>query len=158
MTGSPVPDGLAAECRAFARHLSDAAPTPYVLECYARLAPGAAHPLPVATEMIERMLLWMGRSGGVKLRMADGYACIARPRSELRRRLILLVAIMENSPSTSAQFNTADEGSLLVVGARMTGAMVVSVLCTAAGIAVIGPVHVASALLAPVRRLARARP
>lgn len=148
-----APDGalLAAECRTFARHLADAEVEAYTLACYERLLPSAALPADTASLLIERTLLAAGRAGGVLLRMADGYAVVFRPRCALRRRLLLLFAILENSPGTSHALNTGDEGSFAAVSARMIASMTVSVLCTLAGVVVFAPVHVASALASPAR-------
>jgi hypothetical protein len=138
---------IAAECGVFARHLTDDEPTPYVIACYERLLPSAKRPPAVEGLLIERALLSMGRAGGVRLRMADGYACLFRPRGGLRRRLVLVIAILENSPSSARLFNSGEEGSFVAVSARMMASMAVSALCTLGGVLVFAPVHLASALL-----------
>lgn len=140
---------VAMECRTFARHLAGAEPTPYILACYERLLPSAEVAPREASLLIERALLAAGRAGGFALRMADGYACVFRPRGALRRRLILLFAILENSPPTAQLLNTGDVGSLMSVGMRMVATMTVSVLCTLAGIVILGPVHLLSSMLSP---------
>lgn len=142
---------IAAECRTFARHLADAEADAYTLSCYERLLPSAELPATTASLLIERALLSAGRAGGVLLRMADGYAVVFRPRCALRRRLILLFAILENGPGTSHALNTGDEGSFAAVSGRMIASMTVSVLCTLAGVVVFAPVHVVSALTSPSR-------
>ncbi len=142
---------MASECRAFARHLTDAEPTEYVMRCYERLLLSAHLPEPIASALIERALLAAGRSGGLMLRIADAYACVFRPRSALRRRLILLVAILENSPSSASYMNSGDEGSFVAVGLRMIVSTATSVLCAMAGVVIFGPAHVVSAILPPAR-------
>lgn len=145
-------EAIAAECRVFARHLVGAEPTPYVLACYERLLSTANVAPRESALLIERALLGFGRAGGFALRMADGYACVLRPRGALRRRLILLFAILENSPTTAHLLNTGDVGSFAGVSLRMVATMTASVLCTLAGLVVLGPVHALSAALAPSPR------
>ena len=143
---APDVAAITQECEAFTRHLTDAAPTAYVLDCYARLVASAALPDGAASQLIERALLAAGRSGGLVLRLADAYACLFRPRAELRRRLILIVAILENTPEFAHLFNSGEVGSFVRVSARMIVAVATSVLSTLAGVLAFAPVHVVSAL------------
>ena len=140
-------DAIAAECGVFTRHLTDGEATPYVIACYERLLASAKRPPAVEALLIERALLSMGRAGGLRLRLADGYACLFRPRGGLRRRLVLMVAILENSPSSARLLNSGEEGSVVAVSVGMTASLVVSALCTLGGLLVFAPVHLMSALL-----------
>lgn len=140
-------DAIAAECGVFTRHLTDDEATPYVIACYERLLASARRPPAVEALLIERALLSMARAGGLRLRLADGYACLFRPRGGLRRRLVLVIAILENSPSSARLFNSGEEGSFAGVSARMAISMVASALCTLVGVLVFAPVHLVSVLL-----------
>ena len=140
-------EAIATECRVFARHIADDDPSPYVLAAYERLLPSAMLAPAEESRLIERALLDMGRAGGLRLRLADSYACLFRSRGGLRRRLVLMVAILENSPSSAPLLNTGDEGSFIAVSARMVASVAVSALCTLGGVLVFAPVHVVSALV-----------
>lgn len=85
--------------RAFTRFLTAGTTTPYVLASYERLLPSAGIGAAAESRLIERALLSFARRGAVPARIADSYASFP-PRSLLRRRLVLLLAILENSPTT----------------------------------------------------------
>ena len=137
-------DANGEECRAFTRYLVGVNPTEYITSSYQRLLPSADVAHAGSDALIERCLLAAARGGGLPLRMADGYARFFRPRSLLRRRLILLLAILENSESTGHALNSGAEGTLLSVGLRLVATLAASGLCLAAGVIVFGPLHVVS--------------
>lgn len=81
-------------------------------------------------------LLEYGRAGGLRLRMADVYARFRRPGALLRRKLVLMLALLEMAPPTHRPLNTPRRGSgpRLILGA---GAGVVrSAVLLAAGLLV----------------------
>ena len=135
---------VAAECHVYARYLADTNPTPYVVDAYARLRPTASRSARADARLIERSLLAASRWGAWPLRVADGYARFFLPRSVLRRRLVLMLAILENSPDGERQLNSGDEGSLVAVGARLMLTGVASVLCLAIGVVCFAPFHLLS--------------
>ena len=133
-----------AECRAFTRYLVGASPTEYITSSYRRLLPSSAIPHETSVVLIERYRLAAGRVGSLPLRMADGYARFFRPRSLLRRRLILLLAIVENCGPHERLLNSGAEGSLLSVGLGLAVTGVASGLCLVAGVLVFGPLDLVS--------------
>ena len=133
-----------AECRAFTRYLVGTDPTEYITNSYHRLLPSAGVPHETSAVLIERSLLAAGRAGSLPLRMADGYARFFRPRSLLRRRLILLLAIVENCEPNEGVLNSGAEGSLVSVGLRLMVSLVASGLCLIAGVILFGPLHLLS--------------
>ena len=143
---TPTAPATAAECIALCRYLSSAMPSVYVMDCYERLRPSVQVNERTGSALIERSLLASASLGPIALRAADGYARVFRPRSLLRRRLILLLAILENSPPTERLLNSSDERSFLGVGLRLAGTMMASVLCTLVGTVLLGPIHVVSTL------------
>ncbi len=165
MRPDDIPSRTATECRVFARYLADVEASPYVRESYARLVPTSdagptrrhdrghgdghlhAHDLTPGLaddRVIERALLAMARRGVIATRVADGYARFFLPRSALRCRLVLMLAILENSPGSERVLNSGDEGSLFGVGARLVLTGAASVLCILVGVVLLGPVHLAS--------------
>lgn len=133
-----------AECRVYASYLADANPSSYVIEAYERLRPTASRSTQSDARLIERSLVAMSRWGALPLRVADGYARFFLPRSLLRRRLVLMLAILENSADGERQLNSGDEGSLVGVGVRLMLTGVVSVLCIAIGVVCFAPLHLLS--------------
>ncbi|MEO8622669.1 MAG: hypothetical protein ABI625_16480 [bacterium] len=139
-------DAIAAECTLFARYLADAEPTSYVTACYLRLHSSADLPDETSRVLIERALLAFAQEGVLPLRIADAYARFFRPRSLLRRRLVLLLAVLENSAPTERSLNAGASGSLVTIGALLVLTFIASGLSLVAGVIAFGPIHLASAL------------
>ncbi len=82
----------------FCHYLTGSHGTGYVIQKY--LAGQAA--MPAAGRrvdlLIDRWLLVVARTGPAGARLADSYARILRPHGPLRHRLVLFLAILENSP------------------------------------------------------------
>jgi hypothetical protein len=119
---------LGTECHVFTRYLIDAAPASEVVAAYRRahevssVAPrGSLRPL-------DRALLRVARMGPRCARAADGYAAAFAKGSVLRRKLVLLVAILESRQHSAVLLDTAEPGSraawVFTVGLRMAGCVV----------------------------------
>ena len=92
---------LEQECRTFTRYLVRRDPTPYVIGKYA--AAHTASPAMAQTEgkgssRFDVRLTAIARRHPVLAVMADAYARIFVPRGLLRKKLVLLLAIIETSP------------------------------------------------------------
>lgn len=154
MAVEPLVDqkALAHECRAFTAYLTGLAPTPYVLEKY-RLSHGR---IPYLTQeppkWIDRLLLGAGIHGRFLLRCADGYARILRPTGMLRQKLVLALAVLENSPPTHLRLNSAREGSPAVLALGILGRGLGFSLTLLIGLLVFGPLHLVSALIPDQRK------
>ena len=102
---------LARECEVFTRHIAGRAPTPYVARRYAE-----AHAVLGGMEPRDghgRWLLRVARSGPVACRVSDAWARLAAPRSALRKKLVVLLAILEVSPPFAAELDQPRGGPLL---------------------------------------------
>ena len=142
---SPALEPLGAECRVFSRYLARQEPTLYVLSSYQRLC--RLDPLSLAPlSLIDRGSLGLARRGSVPARVADAYARIFRPYGPLRRRLILLLAILENSPPSDGPLNAAREGSRAGILVGMVLTLLAGGLALLAGILLLGPLHLGSRL------------
>ena len=126
------------------RYLVSQDPTPYVLSCYQRACSSIASGAPLS--LIDRGSLALARLGAGPARVADAYARVFRPYGPLRRRLILLLAILENSPPSDRPLNTAREGSRSAIMAGMALTLLGGGGCLLLGIVLLGPVHLASIL------------
>lgn len=135
---NPGADELLDECRLFTRYLVDRDPDSYVLGCYVRLQPAALEgTMPLAPP--DAVLLETARSGLVRLRLADAYARVFRPRCLLRRKLILTFAILENSAPFHAYFTSGASSSYLAAVARLAGSMIAFGLALAASLFIVAP-------------------
>jgi len=139
---------LARECRAFARYLSGRTPSDEVEAWYRRADPDRVAPTRGAPA-IDRALLAAARWGAPWTRMADGYARFVRPVGPLRRRLTLMLAILENAPDTHPALHSADVGRRSVVVARLVGHLAASGVALVSGLVVFGPVHLVLGLAGP---------
>ncbi len=135
---------LHAECRAFTRFLTAGSTTPYVLASYERLLPSASIGAAAESRLIERALLSFARRGAVPARIADSYARFFLPRSLLRRRLVLLLAILENSPTTERPMNSAIVASPVAVFGRLAVIGVAFAASLLVGVVLFAPLHLAS--------------
>ena len=87
-----VDAALEAECRRFTAYLLDLSPSPYVIACYVR-----AHRVTAAFEPHDRFDRVALRLAAWVPRLADAHARLFAPASALRRKLVLLLAILETS-------------------------------------------------------------
>ena len=145
---------LEQECRALCEYLVGVEPSDYVIGWYL-----AGHrSIPYAREggkgpdRFDRYLLALARRRGPFTRIADAYARILRPRSVLRQKLILLLAILENCPPTHQPLNSARAGSKPVLFLILAGAAGGFLAALLSGILLAGPVHLACALVPPDHR------
>ena len=108
-SGARVP--LIEECRIFTRYLIDREPAPDVVAAYAR-----GHDVGSVTthtqRAMDRALLRVAHLGPRWARGADGFAALFAKSSVLRRKLVLLVAILESRGETADLIDTATPGSI----------------------------------------------
>jgi hypothetical protein len=135
---------LEREARVFTAALIGDEPSAYVIRQYAHghmslpLAPAAG---------FERVLLFVARGGPYWTRAADAYARLFARRAILRRKLTLLIAILESTSPSDAAFapiRSFPAGTVLRLALAGTGAVVFTV----AGLVVLGPLHLLSRLAA----------
>lgn len=112
---------LARECGVFTRHVVGAAPTPYVVRKYTEAHERRAD----VFEPRQRFGAFCVRLASVApftARMADAWCRLFAPRGVLRRKLVLLLAILETAPPFHAELDVvrgsrAGQIAALVVGA-----------------------------------------
>ena len=96
---------LESECTVFAFYLTDAAPTAYVTAHYVRAT--SAHGLALDRDFspFDRTMLHIARKNRLFVRCADAYSAILNRGGVLRRKLVLLAAILEHVPPSSEIFD-----------------------------------------------------
>ena len=102
---------LQAECRVFTRYLIDAEPDAYVSSRYAAALKQLQRDL-VADTGFDRLLLALARLNTLFTRAVDVYSRFFAPASTLRRRLVLLLAIIECNAATAARLERPDHAGL----------------------------------------------
>ena len=109
------------ECRRLTHYLIGSDPPPAVMDAYVRAHRHPGLEARAATGR-EKALLRMASMGPVFVRAADAYGAVFARGSLLRRKLVLLVAILESHGRSAAAIDTATPGSrmtwMLSVGAH----------------------------------------
>lgn len=109
------PAVLAAECAVFARYLTGRPPEARATDHYIRAlrARGLAEKPP---GRFDRLTLRVARSGRLGLWLADSHCALLHRRGMLRRRLILMLAIVEHAPESHQTFDrTPDHGPVRAI-------------------------------------------
>jgi hypothetical protein len=129
------------EGHVFARYLAGVTPTAYMLRAYERghaAIPFRQGPPPDA---VDRLLLRAASLGTVTARFSDMYARFFRPTGVLRQKLVLMCAVLENSPDTHAWFNSAATGGGATVVGRLLLTGGAAALTLVAAVVLLGPLH-----------------
>lgn len=129
---------LAQECRIFTMYLAGRKPSTYVGEKYVS---GQASLPGGRPDRFDALLMTLARRGRLGVALGDTYAQFFRPTSVLRQKLVLQLAILENSPEFHTHFNSADDAGWLSVVGRLglrSGAFFVMLLVA---ILLLGPPH-----------------
>jgi nucleoside-diphosphate-sugar epimerase len=139
-------DDLPAECRAFTRYLTGRDPDDYVIGKYLAVQSAVLRGAPPRAPIDDALVSFAAR-GAYRARIADAYARIARPHGTLRRKLILLFAILENSRAFHRDFTAGGSGAAWLAVPRI--ALAVAAFALALGIGIVA--------FAPRQLLARGR-
>ena len=115
-----APRPLDAECAVFARHLVGAAPDAYVVGRYE--AAHAARPETFASaDAFGAFTVRLACHGPFAARMADAWCRLFEPRGLLRRKLVLLLAILETAPPFHREFDAVRGSRTAQAAALATG-------------------------------------
>lgn len=128
------------ECVRFCRYLTGRAADPYVSEWYAR-ARTARPAMFEPRAPFDGTLLAAARLRWLPLRCVDMVARFLAPGSAVRRRLVLVAAILENAPATYETFESPDTDSPAGFILRMLPRGCASVGALGLGALVIGSLH-----------------
>jgi nucleoside-diphosphate-sugar epimerase len=102
-------EALAAEADAFCKYLVGRAPSDYVRRKYVEAHAGSGSP--VRGPSFDDFLVAYARRGPARARLADAYAAAFSRSGTFRRKLVLMLAILESSAETSPFVDRPDEGS-----------------------------------------------
>jgi hypothetical protein len=149
---------IAAECEVLCRYLTGRDPTAYVCAQYLAahdrggLEPGPEDPF------ADALLVRMAQLGPRAAAFADAYAAAFARRSTVRKKLILLLAILESGAPTYAWVDSVTTPSRATLLARTAFAAGLFVLRASAAAILIGPLSLAHRLLGSRRRSASSGP
>jgi len=101
---------LEKECRSYTRYLAGCSPTPYViakyLDFHQKMGNGEAG------DRFERLLVSVSARGPRWARLADSYASMWRKNSLLRKKLVVVLALLECAAPTFETLDRCPAGGL----------------------------------------------
>lgn len=143
-------DPLDAECRVFTRYLLGCDPDAYVNAKYK--AAHAVLPALSTTGRFDEALIAFARTCPLWTKVADAYAGLFSPAAALRKRLVLLLAILETRPPFHGLIDKTVDGPAPLVVVRLVTRTTGAVLCLLVGALVFLPTR---AVLTLARRVWR---
>jgi hypothetical protein len=103
------PEDLELEARRFAAYLVDQAPPPALIERYRRANELL---LPEPPDAKDRALIGLVSARPSLLPLLDGAAGLVRPESLLRKKLLLMLALLETTPELAGWFEPPSRGAI----------------------------------------------
>ena len=135
------------ECKVFCRYLADVAPTSYIAKKYrdGNMATIVGNKMNIG--FLNSTLIKISRRNLALFKLADAYTSMFARSSVLRKKTILLTAILECCPLTNHQFEIADSSgiSLFFIKGFLKGIMFIFLLV--ASIAIFMPLHIIDAVV-----------
>jgi hypothetical protein len=139
------------ECTAFATYLTGRGPSDYVKENY-RLAHERGEMATLSEPgAFERALVRLALLP-VAARVVDVYTALFMKRALVRKKLVLVLAILECSAPSYDYFERPDRGGLVGSVARLALRSLASAAALAVGALVLGPAHAAASAASLVHR------
>lgn len=136
-----TPDPLERECVAFTRYLTGLRPTERVIGAYREAHARSAALSGTPPGAFDRLLLRAARSGGIGSRLVDAYAAVFHRRALVRRKWVVLLAILEACAPSADLFDTPETAGRLALVARLAANCLVSVAALAVAAVAFGPFH-----------------
>lgn len=136
------------ECRALTAYLVGTAPTAYIEEQYARAAYVYGLAFDGDFSCFDRTTVRLARSSRIAARAVDAYCGLLHRRGVLRRKLIVLSAILEHVAPTNAAFDRVASRGAALTFLSLAGYGIVSALSLLLGAAVLLPAKLICALSA----------
>ena len=129
------------EGRVFSRYLLGSVADGQILDTYARaVGTDTAGPCP-EPRAFDRFLSRIARLHPVATRAVDVYTRHFSPAAPVRKRLILMLAILESHAASYAMLDRVDSGGRAIVYLRIAGAGVASVFLLVAATVLLTPVR-----------------
>ena len=133
------------ECRVFTEFLIGCAPDRYVVRKYADAHQGS--PVFSKGSPFDSFLVRAARAHRLLAKTADAYARLFLPSGLLRRKLVLLLAILETCSPSSHRIDSPGGESRTLVVVRLGAAMAGAALAAITGTILFAPVRIIFAIL-----------
>ncbi len=128
---------LRRECCIFSCYLSGAEPGAYITEKYLDAHRKLAAVTPAGG--FDALLVNLAAISPLFTRVADSYARLFAPTSALRKKLVLMLALLESSTASEHFVEKVDTGGKAVLSLMLLGHGLRFIACLAAGVAILTP-------------------
>jgi len=129
------------ECTTFARYLTGCAPDDYLLRAYSDAhARGELAALLASPTTLDRILLAVG-SRRVATRMVDVYTALFAKRAVVRKKLVLVLALLESASPSYRYFEEPDSGGVGPIVLRLALRSIGSAFALVSSLVLLAPVH-----------------
>ena len=110
---------LRRECTVFCRYLIGTEPNDYIMKKYeeAHMSGAMSHAVRIAA--FDRILVAMAGTSGVATTLVDSYAAVFFRTAVVRKKLVLLVAILESCAPSHSKFEIVDQVPKFLVCCNM---------------------------------------
>jgi hypothetical protein len=131
---------LERECSVFTQYLRGSGPTPYVTEKYVDFHQklGAA----LGGDGFDRFLVRAAARSPFWTKIADSYARIFRPAATLRKKLILVLGLLECAPPSFEALDAVPSGGFAGAAIRLAGTSAKFVAALIAGAVLFTPARI----------------
>ena len=126
---TPVINTLDHECVTFSRYLMKQTPNSYVVNKYCEAHIGTSFLASAESSLFDRLLLRISAIHPLLAKLVDSYTSIFLKSAAVRKKWILLLAILESCAPTFQYFDVPDSSSKIMFFARITWEGVVFVVC-----------------------------
>jgi hypothetical protein len=139
VNAAALPDNtLDRECDVFCRYLIGQEPNNYVQEKYRKAHQQGC--LRSGSECnADAFLVRVAAMGAWSTKIIDAYTRVFRPFSTVRKKLVLLLAILESCAPTHAHLDAVDGGSVPLLFLRFVNRSVIFVLAVMVGVLLVFP-------------------
>src|SRR5262245_31192281 len=132
------------ECQAFSAYLIKQTPNEYVLAKY-RDAHAASGIVGLIEEgFLDRFLVGVAAAHPIGAKLVDAYTAVFYKRSAVRRKWILLLAILESCAPTYKYFDLPDAGGRYWLAARLLWLGLCFILVFSLSVMLFAPAHIIS--------------
>ena len=150
MSQSPRGAGpLERECRVYTQYLIGQQPTPYVLAKYLDYHRVSGAIADLESDRFDRLLVSVSAFGPVFTQLVDSYTARFYKGSAVRRKLVLLLALLECSPPSFQYLDAADSASMSAIVFRMIARAGLYAIALLVSMLLLLPIHL---VLAPAPR------
>jgi hypothetical protein len=128
---------LERECRAYTRYLCGQDASPYLIEKYLDFHQKLGHEL--KADSFDSFLVRMSARGGLWVGLSDSYARILRKNTVLRKKLIVVLALLECTPPSFEKLDSVPTGGIVGTVLRLAGTSARFVLTSALAVIIFFP-------------------